>query len=65
MKELNEEYGDKVQFLFGGGVRENNIKRLLDSSNTKQVHMTSKMTSDKGFTCLDEAQLERILSNLR
>jgi len=65
MKTLIEKYGDKCQFLFGGGVREGNIKRVLTEANATQVHMTSKKTSDKGFTCLDEEQLVRILNNLK
>ncbi len=65
MKELAKEFGDKVQFLFGGGIREGNIKRVLEAANAKQVHMTSKMKSEKGYICLDEPQLERILNNLK
>jgi len=65
MAELADKYGDKVQFLFGGGIRANNIKRCLTDAKCHQVHMTSKMTSEKKYTCLDEKQLEEILNNLK
>lgn len=65
MAALQDKYGSKVQFLFGGGIRANNIKRCLETSKTNQVHMTSKTTSASGYTCLDPIQLDEILSQLR
>jgi len=62
---LQDKYGKKVQFLFGGGIRANNIKRCLESSKTNQVHMTSKKTHEAGYTCLDPIQLDEILNNLK
>lgn len=62
---LQDKYGTKVQFLFGGGIRANNIKCCLQSSKTNQVHMTSKKTSEAGYTCLDPIQLDEILNNLK
>lgn len=64
MADLADNYGDKVEFLLGGGVRANNIHELLEVSHAKQVHMTSKKTSDKGYTTFDPEQFKEIIGNI-
>ena len=64
IRRLNDRYGDSIQLLPGGGVRIENIQDVLRISNSKQVHMTSKMTSAKGYPVLDEDQLEKMLEKI-
>ena len=63
--ELHVRYGDRLQFLPGGGVRVNNIADVIRISGTGQVHMTSKKTHEGGYLCLDEEQLKEMLEQIR
>lgn len=62
--ELHLKYGGKIQFLPGGGVRVNNIKDVINTCGSHQVHMTSKRQSEQGYTCLDEPQLIELLKQV-
>lgn len=59
---LIEKYGDEIELLPGGGVRTNNIKDVIKTSNATQIHMTSKKNNEGGFIGLDVNQLEELLS---
>lgn len=61
--ELSQKYPN-VQFLPGGGVRVNNIKQVIDTCKTGQVHMTSKKTYDGNYIGLDEEQLVELLNQI-
>ena len=58
-------YGDKIQLLPGGGVRVHNIKDVVTTCKTGQVHMTSKMQHPGNYLMLDTKQLEELLNQLR
>lgn len=62
---LNAQYGDKIQFLPGGGIRIDNIKDVYTICNTNQAHMTSKMNCDGDYICLDENQLKQLLEKIK
>lgn len=61
---LYEKYGDRIQLLPGGGVRVNNIKDVITTAGSGQVHMTSKKMNDGGYLCLDEDQLKEMLQQI-
>ncbi|MBQ2139427.1 MAG: hypothetical protein II432_08470, partial [Erysipelotrichaceae bacterium] len=63
--ELYEKYGEDLQFLPGGGVRIENIKEVIKTAQSGQVHMTSKKTYEGGYVGLDEAQLITMLEEIR
>lgn len=42
MKELNEKYGNQIEFLAGGGVNINNGYKLIKEANITQLHGTFK-----------------------
>lgn len=42
ISKLNEKYGDKIQLLPGGGVREHNVQEILKLTGSNQIHMTAK-----------------------
>lgn len=42
IEQLSKKYGDKIQLLPGGGVREHNVQDILRLTNVKQIHMTAK-----------------------
>lgn len=78
LKMLNEKYGDKIQILPGGGVREHNVQNILKTTGIKQIHMTSKhlvldtSTMDdpndavnNSYIATDEKQLNAILNEIR
>jgi len=62
--ELKNKYPN-VEFLPGGGVRVNNIKEVINTCKTGQVHMTSKQNLDAGYIGLDEKQLEELLDQIK
>ena len=62
--EVSKKYPN-IQLLPGGGVRIHNIKDVVDTCRTGQVHMTSKKEYDGGYTGLDEEQLVQLLDQLR
>jgi len=39
---LIEKYGDQIEILPGGGVREHNVQEVLSLTKTNQIHMTAK-----------------------
>lgn len=41
---LQEKYGDKIEILPGGGVREHNVESILAITKASQIHMTAKHT---------------------
>ena len=40
--ELIEKYGNQIEILPGGGVREHNVQEVLALTNANQIHMTAK-----------------------
>lgn len=64
INELAKKYPN-VEFLPGGGVRINNIKDVVSTCQTGQVHMTSKKQYDGEYIGLDEEQLVQLLDQLR
>ena len=65
INKLHNVYGDKIQLLPGGGVRVHNIKDVVTTCKTGQVHMTSKMQHPGNYLMLDTKQLEELLDQLR
>lgn len=63
--ELNKKYGDKIEFLPGGGIRIENVKDVYTTCGTNQAHMTSKMKYDGDYTGLDEKQLIQLLDKIK
>ena len=61
---LNNKYGDKIQFLPGGGVRIENIRDVLKTSCVKQIHMTSKKEFPGNYLGFDSEQLEKMLEQI-
>jgi copper homeostasis protein len=66
LKDLHEKYGDRIEILPGGGVREENIKEVLELTGIKQIHMSSKKTChDNGdYFGFEPEQLGKILQRL-
>ena len=64
IQELNREFGERVTFLPGGGVRVGNVNDVLDISGSKQIHMTSKKEDPGGYLKLDEEQLQAFLQKI-
>ncbi|MFI3283577.1 MAG: copper homeostasis protein CutC [Erysipelotrichaceae bacterium] len=81
LAKLHEKYGDIIQLLPGGGVREHNVLDILETTNIKQIHMTakhlkldpstlcfnqnSKNPSDHSFVATEQKQLCAILDIIR
>lgn len=63
INELVKKYPN-IEFLPGGGVRVNNIKDVVQTCQTGQVHMTSKKQYDGDYIALDEEQLKDILKEI-
>lgn len=42
LRHLRQKYGERIQILPGGGVREDNVQKVLSVSGCKQIHMTAK-----------------------
>ena len=64
INELHHKYGDRLQFLPGGGVRIGNIKEVISTAATGQVHMTSKKNNPGNYLELDTIQLEEMLKRI-
>ncbi len=64
INELDRRYGDRIQFLPGGGVRIENICDVLRISGVKQIHMTSKKEFPGNYLGLDSIQLEKMLEQI-
>jgi copper homeostasis protein len=62
---LHQKYGEKLQFLPGGGVRTDNICEVITATKTGQIHMTSKKEYPGGYLGLDEIQLQQMLESIR
>ena len=65
IRELNDKYGDRIQFLPGGGVRIENIQDVLKISGVRQIHMTSKKQFPGNYLGLDTEQLEMMLDRIK
>ena len=63
--ELNKKYGNKIEFLPGGGIRIDNVKDVYTICNTNQAHMTSKKTHNGDYIGLDEDQLQKLLEKIK
>ena len=64
ISKLNKKYPE-IQFLPGGGVRVNNIKDVIKTAKTGQVHMTSKRTNEGNYVELEESQLIQLLDQIK
>ena len=64
INDLNHKYGDRIQFLPGGGVRIENVRDVLKTSGVKQIHMTSKKQFPGNYLGLDTEQLEKMLEQI-
>lgn len=64
IKKLNKKYGNRIQFLPGGGVRIENIADVLKTSGVSQIHMTSKKEYKGNYLGLDTDQLEKMLEKI-
>lgn len=64
IKELHEKYPN-ITFLPGGGVRVNNIKDVIQITQARQIHMTSKKQYDGAYLGLDEDQLKEMLEQIK
>lgn len=64
INELHNKYPN-VEFLPGGGVRVNNIKEIINTCDTNQIHMTSKKEDNGKYLCLDEIQLNDLLNEIK
>lgn len=61
---LNEKYGDKIEFLPGGGIRIENVKEVYNTCKSNQAHMTSKKKCNGDYIGLDEDQLIKLLEQI-
>ncbi len=65
LADMNDKYGDKIQFLVGGGISADNIKEVVETSKCKQIHMTCKNRNEvDGYTYVDASQIKLFLDNL-
>lgn len=66
LKKLIQEYNDKITILVGGGVRDHNIRNILDTTQCTEIHMTAKhMAHDDGdYVEVSRENLNNILSNI-
>ena len=64
--ELQLKYGDKIQILPGGGVREDNVQEIIRNSKCTQIHMTAKMTlQDRGeYFVVGEENFKKIKNKI-
>lgn len=42
LKNLQEKYGKKIELIVGGGIRDHNVKEILETSKIKQVHFSGR-----------------------
>lgn len=42
LHQLISEYGDRIQILPGGGVRQHNVRQIITATSCRQIHMTAK-----------------------
>ena len=63
--EYRLKYGDKIQFLPGGGITSENIKEVVKISGCNQLHMTcKKINQEEGFTYVDGDTINEFLAAL-
>lgn len=63
--EMKAKYGDKIQFLPGGGISAENIKDVVRVSTCNQIHMTCKAVNEEaGYTYVDGNRIKEFLDNL-
>lgn len=63
---LIKDYSDKITILVGGGVRDFNIKEIIEETNCKEIHMTASHEAyDNGkYKAVSKDNLIGILSNI-
>lgn len=66
LKELIEKYNQQITILVGGGVRDHNIRTILDETHCTEIHMTAKhMAHDDGdYVEVSRENLNNILSKI-
>lgn len=66
IKKLEEEYGDQIEILPGGGILPSNIVSFLEESNVKQFHMTAKSTfHDNGeYVAVNATNIQAVLDKI-
>lgn len=64
--QLQDQFGDKIELLVGGGITPNNITSIAKTCHTSQLHMTAKQTyfDDGEYVAVDHATLKKALENL-
>lgn len=80
LAELQAKYGNKIQILPGGGVRQHNVVEILEKTKCDQIHMTAKhlildpstmhyptkQSADKhSYVATEEAQLLAIMNEIK
>lgn len=64
--EMKKKYGDKIQFLPGGGISADNIKQVVEISGADQLHMTCKgINNVDSYTYVDGNAIENFLNALK
>ncbi|MDD7227614.1 MAG: hypothetical protein PUH85_04380, partial [Firmicutes bacterium] len=59
-------FNDQITILVGGGVRDYNIKEIIENTNCTQIHMSSRyMANDNGeYAKVSKDKLIKILNNI-
>ena len=65
LAKLQEIYVEKVQFLLGGGINDKTVADSLMISHCKQIHLTAKTNNEKGYICVDENVLDKVIKNIK
>jgi len=66
IKQMKDKYGDKIQFLPGGGISKDNIKQVVEISGADQLHMTCKGINEKdSYTFVDGNAIAQFLDALK
>lgn len=67
LKELISKYNEDITFLIGGGVRDYNVKSIMDNTHCTQIHMSSRyQAEDNGqYDKLSKEKLIKILDNIK
>ncbi|MEA5017999.1 MAG: copper homeostasis protein CutC [Erysipelotrichaceae bacterium] len=78
LADLIKKYGDKIEILPGGGVREHNVKEIIALTGCDQIHMTAKHLvldpttltnedddkSKHSYVATEEKQLKAIMAKI-
>jgi len=59
---LQARWGDRITLLAGGGVRASNVRRLVDATGVREVHLGPRLADGRG---MDIRELEATLAALR